>query len=364
MQAGRAVDYVGAGTIEFIADASAGLRADRIWFMEMNTRLQVEHPVTEEITGVDLVEWQLRVASGEPLPKTQDQLSIDGWAMEARLYAEDPAKGFLPSIGALELLQFGPVGEGGAHGGRIDTGVYQGGEVSPFYDPMIAKVIAHGHSREQARTRLAAMLAGSAVYPVKTNASFLVKALAHPAFVAGDVDTGLIGRDGEAMAEPPVPSSTALGNAAQRLLWHVDQPGLRLNAAPVRTATFLLDGKDVEIELIGPGSAHPEAAVLVTEAGQAWQLTRWRHHAAHGSAVGDGAILSPMPGRIIAVEVEQGQAVTRGQKLLTLEAMKMEHTLVAPFDGIVAELAAVAGAQVQVEALLARIAAADEGNME
>jgi 3-methylcrotonyl-CoA carboxylase alpha subunit len=355
VQAAKAVDYVGAGTIEFIADASEGLRADRIWFMEMNTRLQVEHPVTEEITGVDLVEWQLRVASGENLPRTQDQLSFDGWAMEARLYAEDPAKGFLPSIGTLELLQFGH-----AHGGRIDTGVYQTGEVSPFYDPMIAKVIAHGPSREQARERLAAMLAGSAVYPVKTNASFLVKALAHPAFVAGDVDTGLIGRDGEAMAEPPVPSAAALGKAAQRLSWPVDQPGFRLNAAPVRTAMFLLDGDDIAIELTGPGSAHPEATVLVTEAGQAWQLTRWRHHAAHGGTSGDGAILSPMPGRIIAVEVELGQAVTRGQKLLTLEAMKMEHTLIAPFDGIVAELAAVAGAQVQVEALLARIVADDE----
>ena len=162
------------------------------------------------------------------------------------------------------------------------------------------------------------------------------------------------------MAEPPLPSAAALGKAAQRLAWHVDQPGLRLNAAPVRTAMYLLDGDDVEIELAGQGSDHPEASVLVTEAGQAWQLMRWRHHSAHGDAEGDGAILSPMPGRIIAVEVEQGQTVTRGQKLLTLEAMKMEHTLIAPFDGVVAELAAVAGAQVQVEALLARIVASDE----
>ncbi len=355
VQAAKAVDYVGAGTIEFIADASECLRADRIWFMEMNTRLQVEHPVTEEITGVDLVEWQLRIASGEALPKTQDQLAINGWAMEARLYAEDPAKGFLPSIGKLELLQFGQ-----ADGGRIDTGVYRDGEVSPFYDPMIAKVIAHGATRDQARERLAAMLADSAVWPVKTNASFLVKALAHPAFVAGDVDTGLIGRDGEAMAEPPVPSAAMLSQAAQRLTWHVDQRGFRLNGVQRRTAPFLLDGHAVEIELIGPGSLHPEAAVLVTEAGQAWQLTRWRQIAAHDGAAGDGAILSPMPGRIIAVEVEQGQTVTRGQKLLTLEAMKMEHTLIAPFDGVVAELSAVAGAQVQVEALLARIVASEE----
>ncbi len=352
VQAARAVDYVGAGTIEFIADASEGLRADRIWFMEMNTRLQVEHPVTEEITGVDLVEWQLRVASGEPLPKAQGALTIDGWAMEARLYAEDPARGFLPSIGRLELLQFG-----NGEGGRIDTGVCQGGEVSPFYDPMIAKVIARGASRDQARERLAGMLAGSAVWPVRTNASFLVKALAHPAFVAGDVDTGLIGRDGEAMAEPPVPSGAVLSKAAERLSWHVDQPGFRLNTAPVRTANFLLDGDNVTIELTGKGRPDPDAAVVVTESGQAWQLTRWRHHSAPAGTIGDGAILSPMPGRIIAVAVEPGQAVTRGQKLLTLEAMKMEHTLVAPFDGIVAELTATPGAQVQVEALLARIAA-------
>jgi len=155
VRAAKAVDYVGAGTIEFIADASEGLRADRIWFMEMNTRLQVEHPVTEEITGVDLVEWQLRVASGEPLPLQQDELSINGWAMEARLYAEDPAKGFLPAIGPLEHLRFGD-------DLRIDTGVEEGGAVSPFYDPMIAKLIAHGASREAAiETLLAGGLASA-----------------------------------------------------------------------------------------------------------------------------------------------------------------------------------------------------------
>src|SRR5687767_2291523 len=153
VRAAQAVDYVGAGTIEFIADASEGLRADRIWFMEMNTRLQVEHPVTEETTGVDLVEWQLRVASGEPLPLRQDALAINGWAIEARLYAEDPAKGFLPSIGKLEVFDIEDFADG-----RIDTGVGQGGEVTPFYDPMIAKLIARGEKREEARETLAAML--------------------------------------------------------------------------------------------------------------------------------------------------------------------------------------------------------------
>ncbi len=350
VRAAKAVDYVGAGTIEFIADGSGKLSADKIWFMEMNTRLQVEHPVTEEITGVDLVEWQLRVASGEPLPMRQEDLSIDGWAMEARLYAEDPAKGFLPSIGKLDLLQFGE-----ADGGRIDTGVYEGAEVSPHYDPMIAKVIAWGEDRSEARERLGEMLADSAVWPVKTNASFLVKALQHPDFAAGNVDTGLIGRDGEEMAEPPVPSDDVLQAAADALVPVTDMAGFRLNAAPQRAAWFLLDGEKVEVELTGAGTDEPATGVLVTEQGQAWLLTPWRQDAAHGAAGGSGAIVAPMPGKVISVEVEKGDAVTKGQKLLTLEAMKMEHTLTAPFDGTVAELNASAGAQVQVDALLVMI---------
>ena len=350
VRAAKAVDYVGAGTIEFIADGSGPLSADRIWFMEMNTRLQVEHPVTEEITGVDLVEWQLLVASGQPLPKSQEDLSIDGWAMEARLYAEDPAKGFLPSIGKLELLEFGD-----AEGGRIDTGVYEGAEVSPFYDPMIAKVIAWGEDRDEARERLGEMLEDTAVWPVRTNASFLVKALQHPDFAAGKVDTGLIGRDGEAMAEAPMPSDEVLEAAANSLVPVTPLAGFRLNAAPARAAWFSLDGEKVDIALTGEGSEEPDEAVLVTEQGQAWLLTPWRREGVHGGADASGAILAPMPGKVIAVEVTEGQTVTKGQKLLTLEAMKMEHTLTAPFDGVVAELNAIAGAQVQVETLLARI---------
>ncbi|MDR7102505.1 biotin carboxylase N-terminal domain-containing protein [Croceicoccus sp. BE223] len=354
VRAAKAVDYEGAGTIEFIADGSEGLRADRIWFMEMNTRLQVEHPVTEEITGQDLVEWQLRVASGEPLPKRQDELAIDGWAMEARLYAEDPAKGFLPSIGRLDVLRFGK-----AAGGRIDTGVTEDGEVSPFYDPMIAKVIAHGSTRAEASERLGAMLKDTAVYPVKTNAAFLVKALAHPQFAAGKVDTGLIGRDGVAMAQPPVPSDAALSRAAARLVPKSSVPGFRLNAAPRCRSRFLLDGEAIEIAISGHGREPPATSALVTENGQAWLLTPWRKQGAHGAAAGDGAIVAPMPGKITAVYVAQGDVVTTGQKLLTLEAMKMEHTLTAPFDGTVTEINATAGAQVQVDALLARIE--DEG---
>ncbi|MET0239530.1 MAG: acetyl/propionyl/methylcrotonyl-CoA carboxylase subunit alpha [Sphingobium sp.] len=352
VRAAKAVDYVGAGTIEFIADGSEGLHADRIWFMEMNTRLQVEHPVTEEITSVDLVEWQLRVASGEQLPKSQDDLAIHGWAMEARLYAEDPAKGFLPSIGTLDLLQFGT-----APGGRIDTGVYQGAEVSPYYDPMIAKVIAHGETRDEARQRLDVALSGSAVWPVRTNASFLVRALEHPAFVAGDVDTGLIGRDGEVMAEAPTPSADVLTTAAIALVPATTLPGFRLNAPSVTSAPFLLDGERVDVALVGTGSTAPALSVLVTDQGQAWQLTGWRKAAEAASGSSSGAILAPMPGRVIVVEVAAGDAVVKGQKLLTLEAMKMEHSLTAPFDGTVAELNTSAGAQVQVDALLARIEA-------
>ena len=354
VRAAKAVDYVGAGTIEFIADGSEGLRADRIWFMEMNTRLQVEHPVTEEITGQDLVEWQLRVASGEKLPKTQGELSINGWAMEARLYAEDPAKGFLPSIGTLELFELGQT-----EGGRIDTGVYEGAEVSPFYDPMIAKLIAHGETRDEARERLSDMLSDSAVWPVRTNAAFLINALAHPDFAAGTIDTGLIGRDGEDMATDPEPSDEMLVDAAMALVPQMLASGFRLNAPDRRVASFLLDGGRVEIELDGPGSDEPESSILIAESGKVWQLQPWREDGTGHGHGGDGTILSPMPGKIIAVEVTEGQAVTKGQKLLTLEAMKMEHSLTAPFDGVVAELKAVAGAQVQVEAVLARIEAVE-----
>ncbi|OHD07602.1 acetyl/propionyl/methylcrotonyl-CoA carboxylase subunit alpha [Sphingopyxis sp. RIFCSPHIGHO2_12_FULL_65_19] len=352
VRAAKAVDYVGAGTIEFIADASEGLRADRIWFMEMNTRLQVEHPVTEEITGVDLVEWQLRVASGEPIPLAQDELSINGWAMEARLYAEDPVKGFLPSIGTLELFQLPE------HMGRVDTGVYEGAEVSPFYDPMIAKVIAWGEDREEARELLSEMLEDSAIWPVKSNSAFLINALGHSDFVAGTVDTGLIGRDGDAMTEEPVPTAQALTNAAMAMVPRSMQSGFRLNAPDVRSAPFMLDRKRVEVALHGPGADEPAPAMLVAESGSVWQLTPWRAAGSTGGAVSDGAILSPMPGKVIAVDVAVGDKVTKGQKLLTLEAMKMEHSLTAPFDGVVAELNATAGAQVQVEALLVKIEAA------
>jgi 3-methylcrotonyl-CoA carboxylase alpha subunit len=235
--------------------------------------------------------------------------------------------------------------------------VAQGDTITPFYDPMVAKVIAHGPTREEARQRLAAMLDGTAVWPVRTNAAFLVRALAHPQFVAGTVDTGVIGRDGAAMAEALPPSPAALARAAARLIAPSLAPGLRLNAAPARTGHFLLDGAPIAIALDGSHATHtPQRATLVCEGGQAWRLEPWHHQASDAASAGDGAILAPMPGRVIAVDVAQGQAVTKGQKLLTLEAMKMEHTLLAPFDGVVEALETEAGAQVQVDALLARIA--------
>ncbi|GHH23950.1 3-methylcrotonyl-CoA carboxylase subunit alpha [Sphingomonas glacialis] len=348
VKAAKAVEYVGAGTIEFIADASDGLRADRIWFMEMNTRLQVEHPVTEEITGQDLVEWQLQVASGEPLPKTQNELAIQGWAMEARLYAEDPAKGFLPSIGRLERFDLGSAA-------RVDTGVEQGSEISPFYDPMIAKVIACGTDREMARKSLVAALEGAIVWPVRSNAGFLVLLLDHPAFVKAAIDTGLIARESVALMSPPRPSADALASAARALAAPGPISGFRLNAARRDSGTFLLDGAEIEIALPEDGESSTRSDGLIAERGQVWHLGAWRGsgHAAGGAA--DGAILSPMPGRIIAVDVAVGNAVKAGQKLVTLEAMKMEHSLAAPFAGTVTHLNASEGGQVTEGVLLVRI---------
>ncbi len=357
VKAAKAVDYVGAGTIEFIADASEGLRADRIWFMEMNTRLQVEHPVTEEITGVDLVEWQIRVASGEPLPMSQGELSIHGWAMEARLYAENPATGFLPSTGPLDHLRF-------PEDARIETGVEEGGEVSPFYDPMIAKLVVHADTREGALAALGEAIAGTEIWPVKTNAGFLGLLNAHPDFVAGDVDTGLIARAGNALAMAPEPDGEELEEAAALLCgsqgegpWQAAL-GLRLNA-PARAEARIIDqdGRVHVVDLVEAENDAPVREVLsfVDGFARAFRLEQPR-----GSGLGaasSGTILSPMPGRILAVDVAAGDTVTKGQKLVTLEAMKMEHSLTAPFDGTVAELNAKTGAQVQVDALLVRIEA-------
>jgi len=360
VKAAQAVHYEGAGTIEFIADASEGLRADRIWFMEMNTRLQVEHPVTEEITGVDLVEWQLRVASGEALPKRQDELSISGHAIEARLYAEDPAREFLPSVGQLDHFDLGD-------SGRIETGVEERDAISPFYDPMIAKLVARGDGRAEAIAGLADMLDEVEVWPVRTNAGFLFNALLHPAFGAAEIDTGFIARELEELVPDPEPGDSVWrGAAAVALAEDEEEPGLgslagfRLNAAPSarvalgRGGNFRSISLDDDAEIAPVSGFRDDHHVVVFLEGQAFGFDR-NARGSVGAAAGDGAILAPMPGKVTSVEVAAGDAVVKGQRLLTLEAMKMEHGLVAPFDGVVAELNAAAGAQVQVDAVLAVI---------
>jgi 3-methylcrotonyl-CoA carboxylase alpha subunit len=397
VRAAKAVDYVGAGTIEFIADASEGLRADRIFFMEMNTRLQVEHPVTEEITGVDLVEWQLRVASGEPLPKTQDELKIDGWAMEARLYAEDPATGFLPSTGRLDHLIFpGCV--------RIETGVEQGDAISPYYDPMIAKLVCTAADREGARRALAEACEATEVASVRTNAWFLKRLLDHQSFAIGQVTTGFIAQHEDVLTEGLVSDAVKLAAVSWRLeefsaaaaqgdsaIAPQGLFGFRLNAERSPARLVLRLGNEAHTVLAGPHKSRndwrwhisidgrtefeaadplpathgpwaenePDSRILIFEAGFAHQATFGPEREREGASASDGAILAPMPGKVIAVDVAPGEAVTKGQRLLVLEAMKMEHALTAPFDGTVAELAVAEGQQVQVEALLARVEKSD-----
>nr|WP_247750256.1 biotin carboxylase N-terminal domain-containing protein [Rhizobium sp. 16-449-1b] len=346
VQAARAVDYVGAGTIEFIADASDGLRADRIWFMEMNTRLQVEHPVTEAITGQDLVEWQMLLASGEPLPLRQEQLSINGWAMEARLYAENPSTGFLPSVGRLSHLKF-------PDGIRVDSGVEEGNEISAYYDPMIAKLISHGATRQDAARRLARAAAGVEVWPVRTNAAFLARTLDHPDFRAGAVDTGFIERHATDLVPPAEPSERVLQAAARAILpkpgrdiWTTGS-GFRMNAPSSREIGVEVGGAAYRVELHDEGEpAVTDAGVLFVD-GEAWAYGPPRAGYAGGSAGhSDGAIVAPMPGRVIALMVAKGDRVTRGQPLAVIEAMKMEQTLSAPFDGVVSEMKVLADAQV------------------
>ncbi|HWW11867.1 MAG TPA: biotin carboxylase N-terminal domain-containing protein, partial [Brevundimonas sp.] len=312
VRAARAVNYQGAGTIEFIADASDGLKADRIWFMEMNTRLQVEHPVTESITGVDLVEWQFRVAAGEPVPLKQADIPMNGWAMEARLYAEDPAHGFLPSIGRLDHFVM-------PEDIRVDTGVMQGGEVSQFYDPMIAKLIVHEDTREEAAEALADACAEVEVWPVKTNAGFLVRCLEHPRFIDGDVDTGFIGAE-EAALETPGPSAILLAEVANHALdrdpadtqqtsvWSslAGAQGFRLNAARLKTVKLWLNDGPRDV-IPADGSTYQRTTILHEES-----IIGFENGLAHafrdrapltvGAAgpASDGSLRAPMPGKIVA----------------------------------------------------------------
>ncbi|HRO34256.1 MAG TPA: biotin carboxylase N-terminal domain-containing protein [Brevundimonas sp.] len=414
VRAAQAVNYQGAGTIEFIADASDGLKADRIWFMEMNTRLQVEHPVTEAITGVDLVEWQFRVASGEPIPLKQADIPIKGWAMEARLYAEDPANGFLPSIGRLEHFRL-------PDDIRVDTGVERGGEVSQFYDPMIAKLIVHADTRQVAAADLADACAQVEVWPVKTNAGFLTRCLNHPRFVAGDVDTGFIGAEEGALVGTGIRLEVAAAGAAQRFEeqrraalspdedgkspwagYRGDIAGFRLNGPSrlevqtamngQRHAASLTERRDghaawydvttsSRVQRVAPGGVSPddlqsgiwvgddlirsletEEITVVFDAGEAIAFADWRADAASaaGGAASDGSLRAPMPGRIVAVPAKAGDAVTKGQSIVVLEAMKMEHALTAPFDGVVGAISVSVGDQAAEGTVLATVTAAGE----
>ena len=379
--AARAVNYVGAGTIEFIADASEGLRGDRIWFMEMNTRLQVEHPVTEEITGQDLVEWQLRVASGEKLPLEQDELKINGWAMEARLYAENPDAGFLPSTGILEWMYY-PwlyVDESNV---RTESAVEQGDAITPYYDPMIAKLIVHAQNRSAAVAQLRDACSEMQIAPVKTNAGFLARCLSEPEFIEGGIDTQFLAKHGDAISQRPAPSAKVEIAAATHFVAssrrkpgvrrarpnaeEVVSPwgrleGFRLNAKPSRDVRMLFDGKSVVVapEDLGlRSSSLASGAVVVFDRGEAYEFTLDTGERADGEvAAGDGAILSPMPGKIVSVAAKAGAKLKKGDAILVLEAMKMEHTLTAPFDGKLTELNAKAGAQVSEGVLLAKLEA-------
>ncbi|RKF14992.1 ATP-grasp domain-containing protein [Roseovarius spongiae] len=383
VRAAEAIGYSGAGTVEFIVDGSGGLRADGFWFMEMNTRLQVEHPVTEAITGVDLVEWQLRVASGEALPARQEDLAITGHAFEARLYAEDVPKGFLPATGTLTHLRFPP-------GARADTGVRAGDEISPFYDPMIAKLVTHGPTRDVALRRLATALSQTQVAGTVTNLAFLGALARHEGFAAGEVDTGLIARDLDALVVTPAPGAreTALaGLAALGLLGAEGRDiGFALWARSARTLILRRDEEDItlRVRVLSADASDvtvDETTVEARRVGGRWRLDD--HVAPEVAVTGDtvtvfaqygiefgivdpliraaaagadsAVIEAPMPGLVKAMHAEAGQAVSAGDRLAVLEAMKMEHSLLAPRDGIVAEVLAQAGAQVAAGAALIRL---------
>lgn len=385
VRAAEAIGYKGAGTVEFIVDGSDGLRADGFWFMEMNTRLQVEHPVSELITGVDLVEWQLRVAAGESLPAQQEDLAISGHAFEARLYAEDVPKGFLPATGTLTHLKF-------PADCRADSGVRAGDTISPWYDPMIAKVIVLGPTRDIALSRLSQALAETEVGGTVTNLAFLGALAAHESFAAGQVDTGLIARDLEQLVQVPqvklehkaAAGMQALGLvdmdwAAGFTLWSDLRRSIHLSyQGEVFEATVEVDGPDRQIWEF-PG--HPEDQICANRVGGIWLLGGDRlppmTQAGNSITVFDGygqvfevidplerdataggdlnVVEAPMPGLVKAVFAKAGAEVKEGDRLAILEAMKMEHSLLAARDGTVAEVLATEGDQVEAGAALVRL---------
>ena len=377
VEAARAVGYSGAGTVEFVADGTRGLRAGAFWFIEMNTRLQVEHPVTEAITGLDLVEWQFRVAAGERLPLMQAQVRFDGHAVEARIYAEDPENGFLPSTGKIVAVQW-------PENIRVDTGVEAGGEVTPYYDAMIAKLITHAASREAAVDQLADALDRTLIAGPHTNVAFLAALCRSDEFRRGTVDTGFIDRNLAALgAVPREPDYAAAALGVERLLGgdetthptgngidpDADSPwaavdGFQLGGSRTLSLPVVIDGRDIEATVayakdgahVAVGGAEPaaDATVFVAD-GDAFVLragrqTRVRMRdfsaASAGGSGGDGIIRAPMHGRVLQLFAAAGQSVSRGQPLAVIEAMKMEHTLQAPFAGTVQQVTVSPGAQV------------------
>jgi 3-methylcrotonyl-CoA carboxylase alpha subunit len=385
-EAARAVGYQGAGTVEFIADGANGLRPDGFWFMEMNTRLQVEHPVTEAITGLDLVAWQFRVAAGEPLSVTQSDVRITGHAVEARLYAEDPERGFLPSTGKLAALEF-PKGEGI----RVDTGVTEGSVVSPYYDPMIAKIIAHGRDRNEALDRLAKALGETVVAGPRSNAAFLKSLVSHADFRAGRFDTGFIDRHlAELTKVDPAEEAGAVARAVQALVdgaqptadgawsdpWSAND-GFALGGDRKLDLDILVDGAPGKaavawgqggLRVAVSGSEASSARIVPVEGGMIALARGVQRHVALKSydsidvdhLDGDGTVKAPMHGKVLAIFVEAGATVAKGDRVAIVEAMKMEHALVAPLDGTVSEITATVGAQVAEGAKILTIAPAAE----
>jgi len=405
--AAKAVGYVGAGTVEFIANQDGSF-----YFMEMNTRLQVEHPVTEMITGIDLVEWQLRVASGAALPLTQSQLQFKGHAIEARIYAENPEKGFLPSIGTLQHLKTPHATtfqchDGGAardHPGavRIDSGVREGDAISPFYDPMIAKLIVWGKDRVEALARMRCALSDYQIVGVATNVAFLKRLIDSAAFSNAQLDTGLIGRNQDALFAPHAPASKAHVALACCALLEAEQSnanrgsdpwastsGWRMNGELLRALDFVDEVQAYPVQIayrrnawafsLGHNECKDAGAMLaivqrdgndfliqhgaqtvrgaVVRAGDAFHVFCGGTHAvlnyqdpmAHAGEeeAEGGRLTAPMPGKIVAIHVRQGQAVAKGEPLLVMEAMKMEHTISAPGAGVVKALLFDVGDQVK-----------------
>ncbi|MGW7430128.1 ATP-binding protein [Streptomyces sp. NPDC054861] len=381
VEAARSCGYVGAGTVEFIVP---GVDPSSYYFMEMNTRLQVEHPVTELITGIDLVEWQLRVAAGEKLGFGQEDVRLDGWAIEARICAEDPSRGFLPSGGTVLSLH-----EPQGGGVRTDSGLSEGTEVGSLYDPMLSKVIVHAPDRATALRRLRAALADTVTLGVPTNAGFLRRLLAHPSVVSGDLDTGLVERDAESLVDKGVPDEVYAAAAAVRLTALTPAPaagwtdpfsvpnGWRIGGRPAPldfpfrvsglepvtaqapagakvtadSVTVHLDGLTHHFRL----ASSPEGVWLGRD-GDSWHVLDHDPVAAALSGARHGGadtLAAPMPGTVTVVKVTVGEEVEAGQSLLVVEAMKMEHVISAPHAGTVTELDVTPGTTVAMDQILA-----------